>query len=375
MGPLDGLRVVELEGLGPAPFCGMMLADMGAEVISVTRRSAAGSRAAQISERGKKTIALNLKHPDGVAAVLDLCAAADILIEGFRPGVAERLGIGPEACAARNPKLVYGRMTGWGQTGPLAGAAGHDINYISLSGALHAIGRAGERPVPPLNLVGDFGGGGMFLAFGLMCAVFEAQRSGRGQVVDVSMVDGSAALMHMMYQFMAMGAWRDERGVNMLDGAAHFYDTFETADGKYVSIGSIEPQFYALLVQLAGLDAAEFAPQNDPAQWPALKQKLAAVIRRRTRDEWCAIMEGTDVCFAPVLSMTEAPHHPHNVARGTYIEVEGVTQPAPAPRFSRTATAVPAAAAPAGSDTAAVLAAIGYAPERIAALRDAGVLT
>ena len=375
MGPLDGLRVVELEGLGPAPFCGMMLADMGAEVISVTRRSAAGSRAAQISERGKKTIALNLKHPDGVAAVLDLCAGADILIEGFRPGVAERLGIGPEACAARNPKLVYGRMTGWGQTGPLAGAAGHDINYISLSGALHAIGRAGERPVPPLNLVGDFGGGGMFLAFGLMCAVFEAQRSGKGQVVDVSMVDGSAALMHMMYQFMAMGAWRDERGVNMLDGAAHFYDTFETADGKYVSIGSIEPQFYALLVQLAGLDAAEFAPQNDPAQWPALKQKLAAVIRRRTRDEWCAIMEGTDVCFAPVLSMTEAPHHPHNVARGTYIEVEGVTQPAPAPRFSRTATAVPAAAAPAGSDTAAVLAAIGYAPERIAALRDAGVVT
>ena len=375
MGPLDGLRVVELEGLGPAPFCGMMLADMGAEVITVTRRSAPGSRAAQISERGKKTIALNLKHPDGVAAVLDLCAGADILIEGFRPGVAERLGIGPEACAARNPKLVYGRMTGWGQTGPLAGAAGHDINYISLSGALHAIGRAGERPVPPLNLVGDFGGGGMFLAFGLMCAVYEAQRSGKGQVVDVSMVDGSAALMHMMYQFMAMGAWRDQRGVNMLDGAAHFYDTYETADGKYVSIGSIEPQFYALLVQLAGLDAAEFAPQNEPAQWPALKQKLATVIRRRTRDEWCAIMEGTDVCFAPVLSMTEAPHHPHNVARGTYIEVEGVTQPAPAPRFSRTATAVPAAAAPAGSDTAAVLAAIGYAPERIAALRDAGVLT
>ena len=375
MGPLNGLRVVELEGLGPAPFCGMMLADMGAEVISVTRKSAPGSRAAQISERGKKTIALNLKHPDGVAAVLDLCAGADILIEGFRPGVAERLGIGPEACAARNPKLVYGRMTGWGQTGPLASAAGHDINYISLSGALHAIGRAGEKPVPPLNLVGDFGGGGMFLAFGLMCAVFEAQRSGRGQVVDVSMVEGSAALMHMMYQFMAMGAWRDERGVNMLDGAAHFYDTFETADGKYVSIGSIEPQFYALLVQLAGLDAAEFAPQHDQARWPDLKEKLAAVIRQRTREQWCAIMEGTDVCFAPVLSMTEAPTHPHNRARGTYIEVEGVTQPAPSPRFSRTAPATPSAAAPAGSDTAAVLAAIGYADDRIASLRDAGVLT
>ena len=375
MGPLNGLRVVELEGLGPAPFCGMMLADMGAEVISITRKSAAGSRAAQISERGKKTIALNLKHPDGVAAVLDLCASADILIEGFRPGVAERLGIGPAACAARNPRLVYGRMTGWGQSGPLASAAGHDINYISLSGALHAIGRAGERPVPPLNLVGDFGGGGMFLAFGLMCAVFEAQRSGTGQVVDVSMVDGSAALMHMMYQFMAMGAWRDERGANMLDGAAHFYDTFETADGRYVSIGSIEPQFYALLVQLAGLDAAEFAPQHDQSRWPDLKDKLAAVIRQRTRDEWCAIMEGTDVCFAPVLSMTEAPGHPHNVARGTFIEVEGVPQPAPAPRFSRTAPATPAAAAPAGSDTAAVLAAIGYADDRIRSLRDAGVLT
>ncbi len=375
MGPLNGLRVVELEGLGPAPFCGMMLADMGAEVISITRKSAAGSRAAQISERGKKTIALNLKHPDGVAAVLDLCASADILIEGFRPGVAERLGIGPAACAARNPRLVYGRMTGWGQSGPLASAAGHDINYISLSGALHAIGRAGERPVPPLNLVGDFGGGGMFLAFGLMCAVFEAQRSGTGQVIDVSMVDGSAALMHMMYQFMAMGAWRDERGANMLDGAAHFYDTFETADGRYVSIGSIEPQFYALLVQLAGLDAAEFAPQHDQSRWPDLKDKLAAVIRQRTRDEWCAIMEGTDVCFAPVLSMTEAPGHPHNLARGTFIEVAGVPQPAPAPRFSRTAPATPAAAAPAGSDTAAVLAAIGYADDRIRSLRDAGVLT
>ncbi len=375
MGPLDGLRVVELEGLGPAPFCGMMLADMGAEVISITRKSAAGSRAAQISERGKRTIALNLKHPDGVAAVLDLCAGADILIEGFRPGVAERLGIGPAACAARNPRLVYGRMTGWGQSGPLANAAGHDINYISLSGALHAIGRAGERPVPPLNLVGDFGGGGMFLAFGLMCAVFEAQRSGKGQVVDVSMVDGSAALMHMMYQFMAMGAWRDERGANMLDGAAHFYDTFETADGRYVSIGSIEPQFYALLLQLAGLDAAEFAPQHDQSRWADLKDKLAAVIRQRTRDEWCAIMEGTDVCFAPVLSMTEASSHPHNVARGTFIEVEGVTQPAPAPRFSRTAPATPAAAGPAGSDTAEVLAAIGYRDDRIKSLRNAGVLT
>jgi alpha-methylacyl-CoA racemase len=369
------MKVVELEGLGPAPFCGMMLADMGAEVISVTRASSAAGRTASISERGKQSIALNLKHPEGIAALLALCERADVLIEGFRPGVAERLGFGPEACWARNPRLVYGRMTGWGQTGPLAAAAGHDINYISLSGALHAIGRAGERPVPPLNLVGDFGGGGMFLAFGVMCAVFEANRSGKGQVVDVSMVEGAAALMHMMYAMKAQGAWRDERGVNMLDGGAHFYDTYETADGKYVSIGSIEPQFYRLLVELAGLDTREFAPQNDASQWPRLKERLAAAIRQKTRDEWCAIMEGSDVCFAPVLSMDEAPQHPHNVARGSFIEVDGVVQAAPAPRFSRTAPARPAAAQPAGSDTVSVLHAAGYGDERIQQLRELGVLT
>ncbi|MFM7274912.1 MAG: CaiB/BaiF CoA transferase family protein, partial [Gammaproteobacteria bacterium] len=259
MGPLAGLRVIEIEGLGPAPFCGMLLADMGAEVISVARASSGRSRAARISERGKKSIALNLKHPEGVAAILALCERADVLVEGFRPGVAERLGIGPAECHARNPRLVFGRMTGWGQTGPLAAAAGHDINYIALSGALHAIGRAGDKPVPPLNLVGDFGGGGMFLAFGLMCAVFEAQRSGKGQVVDVSMVEGAANLMHMMYGMKAEGRWRDERGVNILDGAAHFYDTYETADRKYVALGSIEPQFYQLLVEKAGLDPALFA--------------------------------------------------------------------------------------------------------------------
>lgn len=375
MGPLEGLRVVELEGLGPAPFCGMLLADMGAEVISIARRSSQAPRMAQVSERGKRTIALNLKAPEGVEAVLRLCERSDVLIEGFRPGVMERLGLGPEACLARNPRLVYGRMTGWGQTGPLSEVAGHDINYISLSGALHAIGRAGERPVPPLNLVGDFGGGGMFLAFGVMCAVFEARRSGAGQVVDASMVEGSAALMHMMHAMRAQGLWKDERGVNLLDGAAHFYDTYETADGKFLSVGSIEPQFYRLLVELAGVDAKEFAPQLDPASWPRLKAQLAEVIRSRTRDEWAAVFEGTDACVAPVLSMSEAPQHPHNRARGSFVEIGGVSQAAPAPRFSRTEPGLPNAPRPAGSDTADVLREAGYADAEIEALRKGGVLT
>jgi alpha-methylacyl-CoA racemase len=374
MGPLQGLRVIEIEGLGPAPFCGMMLADMGAEVISVGRASSDVPRVDRISERGKRTVALNLKHPEGVEALLAMVARADVLIEGFRPGVAERLGFGPDICHARNPRLVYGRMTGWGQTGPMAAAAGHDINYIALSGALHAIGRAGEKPVPPLNLVGDFGGGGMFLAFGVMCAVFEAQRSGKGQVVDASMVEGAATLMHMMYAMKASGAWRDERGVNILDTGAHFYDTYETADGKYVALGSIEPQFYALLLQHAGLDAAQFTPQNDAAQWPVMRDRLTAVMRSKTRDEWCALMEGTDVCFAPVLSMGEAPSHPHNRARGSFVDIEGVTQAAPAPRFSRTAPATPAPARPAGSDTDNALRDAGYSDERIAQLRSAGAL-
>ncbi|MGJ8686711.1 MAG: CaiB/BaiF CoA transferase family protein [Spongiibacteraceae bacterium] len=375
MGPLNGLRIIEIEGLGPAPFCGMMFADMGAEVISITRASSATPRPAEVSERGKKSIAVNLKSPQGVEIVLKLCESADALIEGFRPGVAERLGIGPEDCAERNPKLVYGRMTGWGQTGPLAQAAGHDLNYISLSGALHSIGREGERPVPPLNLVGDFGGGGMFLAFGVMSAVFEASRSGLGQVVDVSMVEGSAALMHMMYAWQAKGMWRDERGVNMLDGAAHYYDSYETSDGLYISIGSIEPQFYQLLIEKAGLDAEEFAPQNDQQQWPALKQKLASVIKQKTRAQWCEIMEGSDVCFAPILSMNEAPEHPHNKARESYLHIDGVVQPAPAPKFSRSISDVPRAPSPSGADTAAVLNDLGYGDADIAALREAGVLT
>lgn len=375
MGPLSGLRVIELEGLGPAPFCGMLLADLGADVVSIGRTSSSSERPAAISERGKRSVALNLKHPEGVEAALRLCGNADVLIEGFRPGVMERLGLGPEACMARNPRLVYGRMTGWGQTGPLAAAAGHDINYISLSGALHAIGRAGEPPVPPLNLVGDFGGGAMFLAFGVMSAVYEAQRSGKGQVVDASMVEGSAALLHMQYSMLAAGQWRDERGVNLLDGAAHFYDTYETADGKYVSLGSIEPQFYQALVGIARLDPQQFAPQMDPARWPALKRRLAEVIRGKTRDEWCALMEATDVCFAPVLSMAEAPGHPHNRARGSFLELAGVTQPAPAPRFSRTDSGRPQPPRPRGSDTADVLKAVGYSEADLERLRQRGILT
>lgn len=375
MGPLQGFKVIEIEGLGPAPFCGMMLADMGAEVISVTRRSEEADRKASIGERGKRSIALNLKSAEGVETLLKLCEGADALIEGFRPGVAERLGFGPNVVAERNPKLVYGRMTGWGQDGPLAHAAGHDINYISLSGALHAIGRKGEPPVPPLNLVGDFGGGGMFLAFGITCGLLEASRSGKGQVVDVSMVEGSAVLMHMMYSFMALGFWQDERGSNMLDGAAHFYDSFETSDGKYVSIGSIEPQFYAQLIELAELDAEAFAPQMDTNQWPVLKEQLAAKMKTKTRDEWCAIMEGTDVCFAPILSMGEAADHPHNKARQSFLKTDGVLQPAPAPKFSRTRPEVKHLAKAAGSDTDAVLSEAGFSADDIAALKQSGALS
>jgi alpha-methylacyl-CoA racemase len=353
----------------------MLLADLGAEVISIARKSSPMDRSSLISERGKLSIALNLKLPEGVDVVLKLCEHSDVLIEGFRPGVTERLGLGPEPCMACNPRLVYGRMTGWGQTGPLSKVAGHDINYISLSGALHAIGRAGERPVPPLNLVGDFGGGAMFLAFGVMSAVFEAKRSGFGQVIDVSMVEGSAALMHMMYAMKAQGQWDDVRGANLLDGAAHFYDTYETLDGKYISIGALEPEFYRLLVQLTGVDAAEFSTHMERKHWPELRVKLAAVIKQKTRGEWCAIMEGTDACFAPILSMSEAPQHPHNQARGTFVAVAGVEQPAPTPRFSRTGPSVPKPASPAGSDTQAVLRTVGYSEPQIQSLRELGALT
>jgi alpha-methylacyl-CoA racemase len=368
-----------MAGIGPGPFCAMMLADMGADVIRVERaQNVTGgdpaSPPSDVFNRGRRSIGVDLKHPDGVETVLSLIESADALLEGFRPGVMERLGLGPDAALARNPRLVYGRMTGWGQDGPYAPTAGHDINYIALAGTLHAIGRKGEPPLPPLNLVGDFGGGGMLLAFGLVCGLLNAQQTGQGQVVDAAMVDGAAILMTMMHAFLAMGIWEDERGVNMLDTGAHFYDVYETADGKYVSIGSIEPQFYAQLLELTGLAGQELPFQHDRSQWPAMKERLAAVFRSKTRDEWCSIMEGSDVCFAPVLSMTEAPHHPHNVHRGTFVERDGVVQPAPAPRFSRTAPEIQRPPSHAGQHTDEVLAAWGFDSDRIAKLRDAGAI-
>ena len=305
MGPLTGFQIIELAGIGPGPFCGMMLADMGAEVIRVDRAGSSNRRNIDVLNRGRKSIAVDLKSPAGKELVLKLCESADGLFEGFRPGVTERLGIGPEECLGRNEKLVYGRMTGWGQDGPMASAAGHDINYIALSGALGAIGNKGGKPVPPLNLVGDFGGGGMLLAFGMVCGMLEAQKSGKGQVVDSAMVDGAATLMSMFFTMRAAGIWKDERASNMLDGGAHFYDTYETSDGGYISLGSIEPQFYALLVEKAGLDAEDFSAQMDQSRWPEFKAKLTAVFKSKTRDEWCDIMEGSDVCFAPVLGLAK----------------------------------------------------------------------
>jgi alpha-methylacyl-CoA racemase len=379
MGPLAGISVVEIAGIGPGPFCAMMLADMGAEVIRVDRaENVAGgdpaSPPADLNNRGRRSIGVDLKNPDGVAVLLDLVERADALIEGFRPGVAERLRIGPDECLARNPRLVYGRMTGWGQDGPLAGAAGHDINYIALAGALDPIGRRGEAPVPPLNLIGDYGGGGMLLAFGVVCGVLEAQRSGQGQVVDTAMVDGAAVLMTMTHALRAMGIWNDERGTNMLDTGAHFYNVYETADGQYVSIGSIEPQFYAELLRLTGLEGEELPWQHDRVQWPALKERLAAIFRTKTRDEWSELMEGTDVCFAPVLSIPEAIEHPHNVDRDTFVEVAGIRQPGPAPRFSRTKPEISSPPPHAGQHTDEVLAAAGFDADRVAKLREAGAI-
>ena len=347
MGPLSGLKIVEVAGIGPAPFAAMMLSDMGADVIRVDRleNSNGGDPAAPPSDifnRGRRSIALNLKSAGGLKTLLDLIGQADAVMEGFRPGVAERLGFGPEVCHEINPKLVYGRMTGWGQDGPYALTAGHDINYIALAGVLAHLGREGEKPTPPINLVGDFGGGGMLLAFGLVCALLEAGRSGQGQVVDAAMVDGSASLMTMVWGFKAMGMWSDDRGTNLLDTATHFYDTYECADGNFVSIGSIEPQFYAELLKHTNLeqvyvDLGEPMPtQMDKAKWPEMKAHLAAIFVTKSRDEWSALLEGTDICFAPVLTMDEAAQHPHNVHRKTFVEVAGITQPAPSPRFDRT---------------------------------------
>ncbi len=340
-GPLSGLRIIELAGIGPGPFAAMMLADHGAEVIRIDRPGARIDKRDPLL-RNRRLIGLDLKSSEGKAAVRELVKSADGLIEGFRPGVTERLGLGPDVLLADNPKLVYGRMTGWGQTGPYAQAAGHDINYIALAGALHTYGRAGEKPTPPINMVGDFGGGGMMLAFGMVSALLHAQKTGQGQVIDTAMTDGAAVLMSMIWGFRANGIWSDDRGTNMLDTGAHFYDTYETADGKWLSIGSIEPQFYVELRRLAGLtDDKDFDAQMDRAQWGPLKAKLTALFLTKSRDAWCAIMEMTDVCFAPVLSMAEAPSHPHNAARGTFIEIDGVMQPAPAPRYSVTQTATP----------------------------------
>ncbi|HRE61430.1 MAG TPA: CaiB/BaiF CoA-transferase family protein [Micropepsaceae bacterium] len=372
MGPLKGVRIVEFAGIGPGPFTAMLLSDMGADVVRIDRKGARGGSKFDITSRGRRSVALDLKRPEGVEAALRLIEKADGLIEGFRPGVMERLGLGPDVALKRNPKLVFGRMTGWGQTGPLANAAGHDINYIALTGALHAIGRKGARPVPPLNLVGDFGGGALYLAFGMACGLFEARGSGKGQVVDAAMTDGAASLMAMFYGFMGAGMWSDHKGENLLDGGAHFYDTYETSDGKWVAIGSIEPQFYALLLEKTGINDPAFQAQMDRKAWPDLKEKLAAIIKTKTRDEWDRIMQGTDVCYAPVLSLKEAPHHPHNRARETFVEIEGVVQPNVAPRFSRTVPRVQGAAPNAGAHNESALVDWGFSKDEVEALRAAG---
>jgi alpha-methylacyl-CoA racemase len=380
-GPLAGYRIIEIAGIGPGPFAAMLLADMGAEVIRIERAGSVRGPAPEtphpdISRRGRRNIALDLKQPGGVATLLDLVERADALIEGFRPGVMERLGVGPDECLGRNPKLVFGRMTGWGQEGPYALAAGHDINYIALAGALAHFGRAGQPPTPPMNMVGDFGGGGMFLAFGVVCGLLEAQRSGQGQVVDAAMVDGTATLMTMFW-FMSQAGVHDQtrRGVNLLDTGAHFYDVYECADGEYVSVGSIEPQFYAELLRLTGLsDDPAFRNQMDRDHWPQLKARLADVFAAKTRDEWCEIMEHTDVCFAPVLRMDEARQHPHNVARSTFVERDGMTQPAPAPRFSRTVPTIERSPAHDGQHSVEVLRDWGLAADRIDTLLESGAV-
>ena len=379
MGPLHGLRVVELASIGPGPMCAMLLADLGADVIRIDRLEPSGlgvpmNQRFDVNARSRRSAALDLKSAAGRDAVLRIVERADVLIEGFRPGVAERLGLGPADCQARNPRLVYGRMTGFGQTGPLAHAAGHDLNYIALTGALDAIGPAGAAPVPPLNLVGDYGGGALYLAFGLMAALFERQSSGRGQVVDAAMVDGAASLMSMFHGMLAAGGWPGRRGENLLDGGAPFYGVYETADGKHVSIGSLEPKFYAEMVKRLGLDERFLSLQGDASQWPALREAIAAAVRTRTRDEWSTLLEGTDVCFAPVLALGEVHRHPHAVARGTYVEVAGVVQPGPAPRFDRSVPDHPRPAPAVGAHTAEVLKECGFVEADIDSLRLAGVI-
>jgi alpha-methylacyl-CoA racemase len=379
MGPLEGVKILEIAGIGPGPFAAMMLSDMGADIIKIDRAGTVrpGKPAhppRDVLGRGRRSLAVDLKNPEGIETVLKMVEQADVILEGFRPGVMERLGLGPEVCQARNPRIIFGRMTGWGQDGPMAKAAGHDINYIALTGALHSMGRAGEAPMPPLNLVGDFGGGGMLLAFGVVCAIVERATSGKGQVVDAAMVDGASALMAMVFGMQASGMWSDERGTNLLDTGAHFYEVFETKDSKFVSIGSIEPQFYALLLHHTGLEGETLPAQMDSTQWVAMKARLAEIFKTKTRDEWTEIMEGTDVCFAPVLSMSEAPQHPHMKHRGTFIDIAGLTQPAPAPRFDRTVPQTPNPPAYAGQHTDEALESYGFSADQIATLRASGAV-
>ncbi len=377
MGPLNGLRVVELASIGPGPMCGMLLADLGADVVRIDRLEPSGlgvamDRRHDVNARGRRSVALDLKAAAGRDAALKLIARADVLIEGFRPGVAESLGLGPADCHARNPALVYGRMTGFGQTGPLAKAAGHDLNYIALTGALHAIGPTGGKPVPPLNLVGDYGGGALYLAFGILAALWERQRSGRGQVVDAAMVDGAASLASIFYGLHAGGAWSEPRGANLLDGGAPFYDTYETADGRHVSVAALEPKFFAQLAQALGLEPRFVQRQYDRRLWPEMRQAIAVALRQRTREDWCAQLEGSDACFAPVLSFDEAPRHAHAVAREAFVTIDGVVQPAPAPRFDRTPAGRPRPAPEVGADTAQVLREAGCSDAEIEALRACG---
>ena len=377
-GPLSGIRVLELAGIGPGPFCAMMLADMGADVLRVDRPEPVDlglplEPKFDVIARGRRSIALDLKHTGAIEIALALVEKADVLIEGFRPGVTERLGLGPDACLARNPRLVYGRVTGWGQDGPLAQAAGHDINYIAIAGALHAIGPA-QRPAPPLNLVGDYGGGAMYLAFGIVCALCERHSSGRGQVIDTAMSEGAASLMSIFYGRMAAGLWHDKRGVNILDGGAPWYNVYETADGKYVAVGAIEGRFYAKLMQRLGLDTPSLPDQYDRTRWPELRANLARIFQQKTRDEWCEALAGHDVCIAPVLSIAEAPSHPHNRARGAFFECDGVIQPGPAPRFSRTPGRVERGAPRRGEGGAAALADWGFSPQQIAQFRQSGTV-
>jgi alpha-methylacyl-CoA racemase len=379
MGPLQGVRVVELAGIGPAPFCGMLLADLGAEVLRIDRVSGGGYGMAvdprfEPLNRGKRSVALDLKSPGGVSLILALCSRADALIEGFRPGVMERMGLGPTVALQRNARLVYGRVTGFGQEGPLSQAAGHDLNYLALAGVLHGIGQPDEPPPPPLNVVADMGGGGMLLALGLVAALFEARVSGKGQVIDAAMVEGSSALQSMIHGLMHAGIWQERRGENLLDGGAHFYRCYETRDGKYVSVAAIEPQFYAELLRRLKLEASEFEPQLDRARWPQMGERLAGVFRTKTRDEWCQLLEGTDACFAPVLSMDEARSHPHNQARGSFVEVEGFAQPGPVPRFSRTGCQVRGAPAIPGQHTRSALSDWGIDPGEVERLIAQGAL-